>query len=79
MPPRDETDGDLLERRQRHRREHRHRLLKNHAREQVGSVPYAIVTDTDVRALGIPTDRMVEARRRTSRWPPVPVHVLALA
>jgi hypothetical protein len=56
-----------------------HRLLKNHARELVGSVPYAVVTDAAVRALGISTDQMVQGEETYESMPPVPVHVLALA
>ena len=56
-----------------------HRLLKNHARDLVGSVPYAIITDAAVRALGISTDRMVRGEEKYESMPPVPVHVLALA
>lgn len=56
-----------------------HRLLKNHARELVGVVPYALVTDAAVRALDIPTERMVPGEETYDDTPPVPVHVLALA
>lgn len=55
-----------------------HRLLKNHARDLVGSVPYALVTDDAIAALAIPTDGMVAAREAYDDMPPIPVHVLAL-
>jgi hypothetical protein len=37
-----------------------HRLLKNHARDLVGRVPYALITDATISALEIPTDGMVQ-------------------
>ena len=56
-----------------------HRLLKNHARELVGAVPYALVTNSAVEALGIPIERMVQGEETYDDTPPVPIHVLALA
>jgi hypothetical protein len=56
-----------------------HRLLKNHARELVGAVPYALVTDAAVQALALSTDRMVHGDEAYDDTPPVRVHVLALA
>jgi len=55
-----------------------HRLLKNHARELVGAVPYALLTAAAVQELGIPTDGMVEGDEAYPDVPPVRVHVLAL-
>ncbi len=55
-----------------------HRLLKNHARDLVGSVPYALVTDDAIDALAIPTEGMVPAEETYGDTPPVPVHVLVL-
>jgi hypothetical protein len=56
-----------------------HRLLKNHARELVGPVPYALVTDATVEALEIPTDGMVAGEEAYDDTPRVAVHVLPLA
>lgn len=55
-----------------------HRLLKNHARDLVGPVPYALVTDDAIAALAIPTDGMVGAEETYDDTRPVPVHVLPL-
>ncbi|HEY3524338.1 MAG TPA: DUF2652 domain-containing protein [Candidatus Limnocylindrales bacterium] len=55
-----------------------HRLLKNHARELVGPVPYALITDAAAEALNLPTAEMVEAEERYEDTPPVRVHILAL-
>jgi hypothetical protein len=55
-----------------------HRLLKNHARELVGPVPYALVTDAAVKALAMPTEGMVAGEEAYDGAPPIPVHVLAL-
>ena len=55
-----------------------HRLLKNHARELVGPVPYALVTEPAVQALGVPTDGMVGTEEAFADMPPVRVHVLVL-
>ncbi|CAN5264209.1 hypothetical protein BH24CHL7_BH24CHL7_15290 [soil metagenome] len=56
-----------------------HRLLKNHARELVGTVPYALFTEAAVQALAVPTDRMVAGQEAYDDRPPVGVHVLPLA
>ena len=55
-----------------------HRLLKNHARELVGNVPYVLVTDAAAGALGIPTTEMVAGEETYDGMAPIPVHVLAL-
>jgi Protein of unknown function (DUF2652) len=55
-----------------------HRLLKNHAREVVGPVAYALFTDAAVTALDIPTDSMVATEEGYEDTPTVGVHVLAL-
>jgi hypothetical protein len=55
-----------------------HRLLKNHARDLVGRVPYALVTDAAARALEIPTDGMVAGEEAYDDTPPIAVHVLSL-
>jgi hypothetical protein len=55
-----------------------HRLLKNRVRELVGTVPYALLTDSAVTALAIPTDGMVAAKEVYEDMPPVPVRVLVL-
>ncbi len=55
-----------------------HRLLKNHARELVGRVPYALVTDAAAMSLEIPTDEMVAGNEAYDGMPPVSVHVLPL-
>ena len=56
-----------------------HRLLKNHARELVGAVPYALVTAAAAAALEIPTDGMVAGTESYDDTPPIAVHVLSLA
>jgi hypothetical protein len=56
-----------------------HRLLKNHARELVGNVAYALVTEAAVDALAIPTDGMVIGEERYADTPPIDVRVLALS
>lgn len=55
-----------------------HRLLKNHARELVGSRPYALATDVALLALDVPMDEMAAATETYDDLPPIPVHVLAL-
>jgi hypothetical protein len=55
-----------------------HRLLKNHARELLGRVPYALITDAAAQSLGVPTTDMVEAEEAYEDTPPVRVHILAL-
>jgi hypothetical protein len=56
-----------------------HRLLKNHVRELIGTVPYALVTDAALAALEIPTDGMIAAEEAYADVPLVPIHVLGLA
>ena len=56
-----------------------HRLLKNHARELIGARPYALITDSALRALEIPADGMLAATEAYEDTPPIQVHVLALA
>ncbi len=56
-----------------------HRLLKNHARDVVGLVPYALVTDAAAQALGMPTHDMVPAEEAYDGGPSVQVHLLVLA
>jgi class 3 adenylate cyclase len=55
-----------------------HRLLKNHAREFVGDVPYVLVSDAAADALGISTNDMAAAEETYDGMPPIPTHVLAL-
>jgi hypothetical protein len=55
-----------------------HRLLKNHAREPVGNVPYVLVSDAASGALGISTTNMATGDETYDGMPPIPVHVLAL-
>jgi class 3 adenylate cyclase len=56
-----------------------HRLLKNHARELVGNVPYALVTAAAAEALDIPTESMTAGDESYDDMPPVSVFVLPLA
>jgi hypothetical protein len=56
-----------------------HRLLKNHARQLVGDVPYVLASDAAARALGISTAGMAAAEETYEGMPPIPVHVLALS
>jgi hypothetical protein len=56
-----------------------HRLLKNHARDLVGSRPYALLTDACLAALEVPAAEMLAATESYDGLPPIPVHVLALA
>jgi hypothetical protein len=55
-----------------------HRLLKNHARELVGNVPYVLITDAAANALAIDTSAMVAGEETYEGMPAVPVHILAL-
>lgn len=55
-----------------------HRLLKNHARELVGDVPYVLVTDAAAGALGISMVGMAAGEETYDGVPPIPVLVLAL-
>ncbi len=56
-----------------------HRLLKNHARDLIGSRPYALLTDAAIAALEVPVDGMVAGEETYDGMPPLAVHVLALA
>jgi hypothetical protein len=56
-----------------------HRLLKNHARELLGPVPYALVTEAAAEALSLATTGMVEAEETYDDTSPVRVHILSLA
>ena len=55
-----------------------HRLLKNHARDLVGRVPYALITDATVSALAIPTDGMIQGQESYDDVPAVSVWLLRL-
>jgi hypothetical protein len=56
-----------------------HRLLKNHAHDVVGVVPYALITHAAAEALAIATDGMVAAEETYADAGTVPVHVLVLS
>jgi hypothetical protein len=56
-----------------------HRLLKNHARDLVGPVPYALLTDVAIDALRIPTAGMIAGEEASDGAPPVGVHILDLS
>jgi hypothetical protein len=56
-----------------------HRLLKNHARDLIGSGPYALLSDAVLVALEVPSDGMLAATEAYDDLRPIPVHVLALA
>ena len=56
-----------------------HRLLKNHAVELVGRVPYALFTDVATDALAIETDGMSDGEEAYDGNPPMAVHILVLA
>ena len=56
-----------------------HRLLKNHARDLVGSRPYALLSDAAIEALDIPAEGMLAGLETYDDLPPVGVRVLALA
>lgn len=56
-----------------------HRLLKNHAREVVGALPYALLTDAALRAMEVPDEGMTPLTERYDDLPPVAAHVLPLA
>lgn len=56
-----------------------HRLLKNHARDLVGRVPYALVTEAAVGALEIPVDEMLPGEEAYPDTPTIATHILALA
>ncbi len=56
-----------------------HRLLKNHARDLLGAVAYALVTDAAAERLEIPIEEMLSAEETYDDTPPVRVHLLVLA
>jgi hypothetical protein len=56
-----------------------HRLLKNHARDVVGAVPYALLTDAALRAMDVPDEGMTALTETYEDLPPIPAHVLPLA
>ena len=56
-----------------------HRLLKNHAHEVVGALPYALLTDAALRAMEVPATGMTALTESYEDLPPIPVHVLPLA
>ena len=56
-----------------------HRLLKNRAREVLGSGAYALVTGAAVDALAVPLDGFVSITESVADLPDAEVHVLALA
>ena len=56
-----------------------HRLLKNHVREVIGARPYALVTDTALAALDIPSEGMTAIAETYDQIPTIAAHVLALA
>jgi len=56
-----------------------HRLLKNHAVDQVGRVPYALFTDEATRALALATDSMTDGEEAYDGNAPIPIHILVLA
>lgn len=56
-----------------------HRLLKNHAVERVGRVPYALFTDDATRALSLATDGMTDGEEAYDGNAPFPVHIMVLS
>jgi uncharacterized protein DUF2652 len=56
-----------------------HRLLKNHAVELVGRVPYALFTDAATNALSMETAGMADGEEAYDGNPPMAVHILVLA
>jgi hypothetical protein len=55
-----------------------HRLLKNHARDVVGSAPYALLTQALIDARAIPTDGMAPGEEVYEDIAPVRIHVRPL-
>ncbi len=55
-----------------------HRLLKNHARDLVGDLPYALLSDAAIDALDVPVGGMLAGVETYDELPPFGVHVLAL-
>ena len=56
-----------------------HRLLKNHAVELVGRVPYALFTDDATQALSLATDAMTDGEEAYDGNAPFPVHIMVLS
>jgi uncharacterized protein DUF2652 len=56
-----------------------HRLLKNHAVQLVGRVPYALFTDDATRALSLATDAMTDGEEAYDGIAPFPVHIMVLS
>ena len=56
-----------------------HRLLKNHAWDMVGHVPYALFTHAAAAALALSTDGMTDGAEAYDGKAPVPVHIMVLA
>ena len=56
-----------------------HRLLKNHVRDAVGPVAYALITERAVDALGVPTEGMVQASESYDGVGTVPVRIMVLS
>ncbi len=56
-----------------------HRLLKNHARDLVGVVPYALLTEAATAALAIPTAGMTAGQEAYDGGLPFEVRILVLA
>jgi len=56
-----------------------HRLLKNHVRDVVGPVAYALITDAAAEALNVPTDGMVAASESYDDAGTVQVRILVLS
>jgi Protein of unknown function (DUF2652) len=55
-----------------------HRLLKNHVKEKLGRRPYALITDSAMRALEIPSAGMTAITETYDQIPAIEAHVLAL-
>ncbi len=56
-----------------------HRLLKNHARELIGSAAYALITDAAAQRLEVPLDGMIAGEEAYEDTRPVAVHLLVLS
>jgi class 3 adenylate cyclase len=56
-----------------------HRLLKNHARDVVGTRPYALLTDAAAAALDVSTDEMPVITEAYDGLPPIRGHLLVLS
>lgn len=55
-----------------------HRLLKNHARDVIGSRPYALLTDAAAAAMSVATDGMPAITETYDGLPSIPAHLLLL-